>query len=288
MATPPRIAEIDALRALVLLDSGWRPEYAKTMKRENLSALSLRITDDDLSFLQEVPPLRGLVLNAGAARDLSAVEQLTELESLTLNTVSRPRMTLDFKAFPNLRHLGVYWNPGFDSIFECQRLETLYVFGPPDPDLERFGSLTTLRRLEVSQGRRLTTTRGVERLSELRFLGLYSQSSLSSLTGVGELGNLEHLEIEGCRRIEEIGEVAALRSLTSLMLNNCGDIDTLRPLERLAGLERFLAWESTNVRDGDLEVLLRLPRLREIAMKERRTYSPSVAQVEAALDARAS
>ena len=35
--------------------------------------------------------------------------------------------------------------------------------------------------------------------------------------------------------------------------------------------------------DGDLSVLLELPRLREIGMRDRREYRPRVSEIEAAL-----
>ena len=61
--------------------------------------LSIAVRGDDLSFLRALPELRGLVLNAGEVRDLSAVEALGALETLTLNTPAKPRLALDFGAF---------------------------------------------------------------------------------------------------------------------------------------------------------------------------------------------
>lgn len=270
----PTIADIDGLRALVVLEGGWRDEYEARL--QDLEALSISVRGDDLSFLERVPHLRGLVLNAGEARDLSPVAALRGLETLTLNVAAKPRIELDLSAFAALRTLRMYWNPGFESVFACRSLESLYVFGPPDPDLARFGQLPHLRRLELSQGRRLQTTRGV---GPVRFLGLYQQGGLSELA---ELPALEELAIEGARKLGAIDAVAGL-PLRRLTLANCGDIASLAPLAGMDTLEELFAWESTRILDGDLSVLLTLPRLRTVALRDRREYRPRVSEIEAAL-----
>ncbi len=275
----PTIGEIDGLPALVVLEGGWRDEYANVIDSHELAVLSIAVRGDDLTFLQRLPALRGLVLNAGEARDLSPVQALHALETLTLNTPGKPRMTLDFGAFAHLRTLRMYWNPGFDSVFDCATLESLFVFGPPDEDLARFGRLPRLRRLELSQGRKLVSTRGVS--PSVRFLGLYLQGALSALEELPPA--LDVLAIEGAK---QLGELVTVPSLTRLKAANCGDIASLAPLRGLDRLEEFFAWESTRIVDGDLSVLLELPRLREIGLRERREYRPRVAEIEEALRGR--
>lgn len=272
-----RTGEVDGLPALVILEGGWRDSYADVMAAEGLSVLSIAVRGDDLSFLSRVPDLRGLVLNAGEVRDLSPVQALARLETLTLNTPTKPKLSLDFGAFGALRVLRMYWNAGFESVFGCASLESLFVFSQPDADLSRYGGLGALRRLELSQGRKLLSTRGV---GALDFLGLYHQGALAELA---DLPDLRVLSLQTCKRIETLDGVAGCTSLTQLDVANCGDIASLAPLAGLRELERLGAWESTRVLDGDLSVLLSLPRLREVRMRDRREYRPRVGEIEAAL-----
>lgn len=283
MSTTPRIAEVDGLPALVVLTEGWKDEYREIMLKEGLVALSIRVAGADLGFLKDLRDLRGLVLNASDVGDLTSLEVLSHLETLTLNTPKRPRLDLDFASFPRLRRLGVYWNAGFESLLACSALEELYVFDPPDSDLVRFGQLRSLRRLELSEGRRLKATTGIDQLPQLAVLGLYYQSGLEALTGLDRAVALRELAIESCKKLSAIDEVSQLEHLVTLKLANCGEIVSLQPLEGLRCLERFFAWESTKVADGDLTVLTRLPRLREVAMMSRRSYHPTVQEVEALL-----
>jgi hypothetical protein len=280
LTAQPTISEIDGLPALVVLEGGWRDEYANVIEAHSLAVLSIMVRGDDLSFLGRLPGLRGLVLNAGAVRDLSAVQALASLETLTLNTPSKPRLSLDFGAFPLLERLRMYWNPGFESVFSCRRLETLFVFGPPDADLARFGEMSGLKRLELSQGRKLVSSAGAP--GTLEFLGLYQQASFESLVVPPAL---RVLAIESCKKLASLDAVAGL-ALTRLKAANCGDIASLAPLRGMDELREFFAWESTRIVDGDLSVLLELPALRSIGLQERREYRPHVSEIEAALGAR--
>lgn len=279
----PKISEIDGLPALVILAGGWRDDYFEIIRAERLTALSIRVLDNDLGFLRRLTDLRGLVLNGDNIRELRTLEELTDLETLTLNTPRRPRLDLKFEAFPALKRIGLYWNAGFESLFSCASLEELWVFSPPDVDLKRFGMLDSLRRLELSEGRRLKQTTGIERLARLTFLGLYLQQGLQRLAGVNELSSLVELALENCKSLKSIDAVSALTGLNTLKLADCGEISSLRPLANLSNLERFFAWGSTRIADGDLSVLTRLPQLRKIAMRSRREYRPSVEEVTLAL-----
>lgn len=280
------VAEIDGFRALVLLESSWDRSVLRRIDEERLDALSVRVEGTEVDFLRGFPHLKGLVLNAGRARDLSVLHELSDLETLTLNIPSRPRLQLDFSAFPRLRRLGLYWNPGFESISALANLEELFVFNPPDPDLGRFATLGALRRLELSGGSKLLSTDGIAPLRELRFLGLYHQRSLEELRGLAPLRSLDSLALESCRRVRDIDEISQISTLRMLKLANCGDLPTLEPLRALTRLERFFAWESTRVLDGDLSVLTELPRLREVALRSRRSYRPSVEEIERTIASR--
>jgi hypothetical protein len=170
MSKTYKIAELDGVDALVVLQGAWRDEYLAVIESERLAGLSVGVPPDgNLGFLRDLTHLRVLVLNADRIESYAPLEGLASLETLTLNTPARPRRELDFGAFGVLRKLGLYWNPGFASALACSQLEEVYVFSPPDPDLTRFGRLVSLRRLELSQGRRLSALQGVEILGELRF-----------------------------------------------------------------------------------------------------------------------
>ena len=76
-----------------------------------------------------------------------------------------------------------------------------------------------------------------------------------------------------------IDAIGALENLRFLGVSDCGRIDSLGPLANLTELEVLYAWGSTRVLDGDLTPLLKLPKLREIRMRDRHEYKPRIRDI---------
>jgi hypothetical protein len=94
---------------------------------------------------------------------------------------------------------------------------------------------------------------------------------------------LRELEIQDAAAIDDIDDVEPLVNLRFLGASDCGDIASLAPVAQLQRLETIHAWGSTRILDDDLFPLTRLPRLKEVRMRDRRSYRPTVAQVVSAL-----
>jgi hypothetical protein len=224
-----------------------------------------------------------LVLTAHNVREVRTLEELTNLETLTLNIPGRPRLDLEFEAFPALKRLRLYWNAGFERSSPAQALRSCGCSARRtwiSRDLRRSTPYAGLNSAKVgnSSGQpALSSSTGS------RFWGCTVNTASGPLTGVGKLSSLLDLSLEKCKNLESIDEVSALTSLRTLKLVDCGGIPSLQPLTNLSNLERFFAWGSTRIAYGDQSVLMRLPRLHEIAMQSRRAYRPSVDEVELAL-----
>jgi hypothetical protein len=65
-----------------------------------------------------------------------------------------------------------------------------------------------------------------------------------------------------------------------------GDIESIAPIAGLTELEKFFFPVSTNVLDGDMSVLLTLPRLKNVAYQYRRHYSHKSDEINRRLKAR--
>jgi hypothetical protein len=125
----------------------------------------------------------------------------------------------------------------------------------------------------------------------------YARGFHEQIVGARELVDLSPLdaaaessaefEIQTCRAVSAIDDLGCLHELLLLGINDCGRIDTIRPIAELQKLRCFLAWESTRVVDNDLSPLLALPELVEIRMRDRRDYKPKVREIRELLEARA-
>jgi hypothetical protein len=74
-----------------------------------------------------------------------------------------------------------------------------------------------------------------------------------------------------------------LVNLRFLGISECGEVESLAPIGSLDQLEVLYAWGSTRIVDGDLSPLARLPRLKELSVRDRRDYKPRVADLLSAL-----
>ena len=77
----------------------------------------------------------------------------------------------------------------------------------------------------------MTSLEGIGALSQLEELRLLDMRALGDATAIGELAkSLRSLEFDSCRRIGRLDAIAPLHELTRLLVNNCGDIESLAPV----------------------------------------------------------
>jgi len=176
------------------------------------------------------------------------------------------------------------------------QLEELEVEEAPLKSLAGIEELTGLRQLDLSQLplERLDGLRHATKLEKLDLLLLYK---LPSLREVGALTALKKLSIDGSKRAADVDALGALAwleelelvkvqvssgeflsgltRLRRLILDGVGTLPSLAFLTSLTGLELFHALGNTRVTDGDVSVLLRLPRLHDVRWGKRAHYSHS-------------
>lgn len=262
---------------------GWEPRYAQLLETRRLAGLAFSSTSSDVAFLDALPEdLRILRLSLNDPSSLGALERFTQLEELSLDLATRRILPLEFDVFGGLRVLRIDWNGGFGSLFARVRpqLSELYVARQPHESLAPYAKFVGVTHLRFGSGSALRTTEGLA--SEVETLEISGQRKLERL----EFGRglaLTSLEIEGCPALQRLDGIEALTGLQRLLVNNSGAIESLEPLAALTELRMFTAWESTNVLDGDLEVLCTLPNLQTVALASRGHYRPSVAAVHAAV-----
>jgi hypothetical protein len=144
-----------------------------------------------------------------------------------------------------------------------------------------------LRRLEIKVAPLLETIEGIDAFDSLERLQIVAARELADLAPVTSAApSLTEFEVQSCRAVDAVDDLATLHELRLLGVNDCGRIETIRPVEALKELRVFLAWESTRVLDNDLSPLLALPNLIELRMRDRASYRPRVSEIETLIAAR--
>ena len=80
----------------------------------------------------------------------------------------------------------------------------------------------------------------------------------------------EKIEFENCKSLNNIEFLSEFRKVKEVKIKNCGDIGSIQVLRDAKYLEKFIAWESTNIVDGKVKFLVDIGV--KIALRKRKHY----------------
>ena len=281
----------DGKRPILHIRGGWSDEVDSMIFDQGIDHLRIEWWDsEDLKPLRKHAALLKKLWIECEVSDVTAVNECVNLVDLGL---MRTRSTLEFKRLKHLSTLSLSGQAICSEVAACPHLQILTVTGVSDTNLKALAEVSGLRQLCVRESK-LITIEGIERLTKLQSLTL-SQLPLQSLDGLDKLDALcdlslcclrklvtldpisrihalKKLDITSCGKIENMSAIGGLKTLKELTLENMKitDVGFLAPLKLL---ERLFLAEGTRVNDGDLSVLLALPKLKDVIFSNRRHYS---------------
>ena len=269
-----------------------------TMIRNGWHALEINgefYPSDDISFISEWGFLRGLeVLHRGRV-DLHPIHHLTELGRLRVCTTYPSH--LDFKFFRALCDCEIEWRHHVMNISQCETLRRLVIVYGPDEVFDQVLHLSSLRHFSLAYCA-IEDVSGLEALRELNSLAVIGCRQVASLPEINHLPELKYLHVaecpriqssalkcsahsvlrvvrlDACRRLGDLRFVHGLRALEQLWVLNCNEVASLAPIRELMQL-RYLNIQGTRIADGDLSVILDLPRLEVAAFDDARSVKYS-------------
>ena len=266
-------------RKLVMI-SAWNPATAEYMRQNGLKELEVNRFRDgeygiksdpkaDLSFLKDLLFLEALNVPEPDVEDDTDVGGLVNLRVLSL---TYSKNSFDFSNFKRLERCSINWRSQTKNLSGSKSLTDLSIWGYSNKSSSELGSLIALKKLGIYGGS-LSELNSFQYLASLESLQLDRLKNLTSLHGIEKLPKLKKLEITHCKRIENIDILAKLPNLEFLNLSNMGDIESLKVLARLNKLRALHFYERTKILDGDLEFLLKMPKLKDARFQSRKHYT---------------
>lgn len=265
---------------LALQDS-WSDDVAHYMRSHSIRELRLNfnhvknISVGSLSFLNTLPDLEGLVLLDHSIQDLSPVNQLVSLRSLSLGYgVKTLRNSVLLASLTKLERLYLSEQiPNEEDVFSCTSLRRLSMTKfPAKGGSTPFSNLINLDSLSLSASG-LSEIRSFATLKNLEEIDMALMKHLSSLEGIEQLTKLRRVKLEDCPNVGSIEQLASLCELEFLWLYDCGDIESLSSLRSLKNLREINIGGNTNIVDGDVAVLKSLPHLERVGVVHRKHYN---------------
>jgi hypothetical protein len=268
------------------LTGRWSRQTEDALARGEADGLVLNYArgfcEANLEFLTRDWSVRRLDLLDRKIVDLEPIGRLGgSLEELSVQ--ADPRSEIDLAALPHLRSVAGEWGLIRLTLDAVQALQEVVTWRFDETDLRAFGNHFALMRLTLKEAAYLDSLSGLAHLTRLEKLSIQMARKLHDISDLAELASLRELKFEDCPDIADLNDVEQLVNLRVLSFSDCGDVASLGPVRNLDGLEEFYAWGSTRIVDGDLSPLPRLPRLKEIRMRDRHGYKPRVVDLVAAV-----
>lgn len=265
----------------LVLRTAWSSRYLDVVKKHKVNIIRLNEHTgwkySALSFLLEIPGINGVDVFSERVTDISAIFQLTKLQTLSL--FCKARVAGDFKKLAHLQSIALGWRSAFDSIFKLGTLRSINIIGYPDFDLTRWVHNNHLERLRL-ESRQLEVLRGIDRFTNIRQLHLYRCRRLQSLYELESSRCIQELRISHCGNIRDWSPIASLSDLRVLEIDDCHDIESVIPIGNCRKLERLQISGNTTILNGDLSSLAGLRSLRTVLLTRRKHYSHSAEELE--------
>ena len=239
--------------------------------------------------------LRSLIVNAFDVDSVLAISELDQLEELVISTKGKVKeKTFSFERLkslkrfastefdfydenlfscPELTYLSLYDSYRWEDVSKlakAQGLKELYLSGGRLKSLQGIGDMRVLEELTVNRCQ-INSLTGIEELQNLKEFAAYDLRKLEDISVIKQMPNLVLLSFQACNKVEDFSVIGEVKNLRDLGIEN-KTIPTLGFLEGLSKLET-LAIAGTNVLDGDLSVLYRLPALKSAGFKNKRHYN---------------
>ncbi|WP_411359654.1 leucine-rich repeat domain-containing protein [Pseudidiomarina salilacus] len=261
-------------RRAAIIKGSWENGFADILIREKVDLLYLNYSlgweGEDLSFLGELPNLRCIKIIAGKVRGLRNIENLTDLQYLSISATCREEM--DFTKLHSLQYCFLEWWMGAASILDCADLDYLYLNSLKGIELNRLESLKKVRTLTIGNST-IDNLSWIKSLPSLEKLELINCPRIKDFDSLASSKRLTWLALNGCKGLLTIDFVVELERLEIFVFSDCGEISTIAPLASVRSLKAVSFSGSTVIKDGDLSPLLSLPKLAMLSFTRRRHYS---------------
>lgn len=284
----------------------WTPVLGAAIRRSGVTHIVIDHWDGEgLDFLlQYRDQIRTLTIGDSHIKDISAVSRLENLEAVS---IAGAYDQIEFGRLRRLRQCSIESRTVSENLCASSGLEGLVLSGCSSRDLRWISPLKNLVRLEL-QDMPLQSLAGIEALQRLQKLhigrsdvehldGVQALKQLSevilgalkrlgSIAALSSLPAVKELWLESCKRVKDLTCISTLTSLHKLTLVNMGDIDSARFLGPLTELQILALGDNTRIVDGDLRVLLALPKLKSALFRNRKHYSHTMDEIKRFLDLR--
>ncbi|HSH64985.1 MAG TPA: hypothetical protein VLB84_04110, partial [Bacteroidia bacterium] len=184
------------------------------------------------------------------------VDGIYELQNLQKLVLAKEAIPLDLFKLKKLKEIGLEYSPKLKGLGELAELEIFVLRKYPKTDLTEFSSLKNLKTFHIYQSK-IESAKGIETLTNLEQLNFSLDAVLKDISEVLSLKKLKKLHIERCEELINFSFDTTNTSIKELFIST---LSSLKQIENLKGLETI---NFSDLKDGDMTPLLKLPSFKE-------------------------
>ncbi len=125
---------------------------------------------------------------------------------------------------------------------------------------------------------------GLEKYKKLKRLELHYCTKIESLSGIDNINTgIEYIHIEQSKKLKGHADIIKLQNLETLCFNDCGLVENIDFILNLKNLVDF-RFVNTNILDGQLEPLIKHPKLKNAGFLNKRHYSHKDKEIKMVLE----
>jgi len=145
---------------------------------------------------------------------------------------------LDWLMFTALEEVFTPYSKLFENLFVHPTLKTVFIENF-DKEGFVFPLNTVIESLAIEKSKECTWSSLVN-ISALKALYLVKIPTLTDINWLSKLIQLEDIEISGCKEVSNLmPSIAEVSTLNTVYLSSMGDIESLKPLEKLQNLKEL-------------------------------------------------
>jgi len=213
-------------------------------------------TIQDLEFLKEYDFIEKIFIQSNLKYDISPTEYLKDLKFLSLDCGVKKEC--DLSHLNNLNYFSGHYSKHIKSILDNKNISRLVFFYFSEGDMLSLTNMLMLSSLTLVKSS-IKAMKGVERLSKLSDLRIQFNYKLDRID-LDNLVSIRMMQLSSCSKLKEFNGFKHATKLSTLILQNCPRIESIKGLNDCPQLEALALFDGTKVADGDVSILRRLKK----------------------------
>jgi len=208
----------------------------------------------DLSKLREFAHIRALSLNQERYTSIKTLQTFVDIEYFRILDLCDG--VIPFDKFQKLYSAEVNYNhKTCQLLFYNSSIEFLRLHNYKQKSPEDLIKLKTLKELELEQCK-IEDLNFLVQLPRLKCLRVSYNNNLKFIEGIVKNKKIKGIEIQSCKKIEDWEALSRAYQLEYILLEDCGEIESLTFLEGLPNLKVVRLVGNTKVKDGKLKSII--------------------------------